>query len=271
MKKLVVLLFLLLAFGFLFADEETTVEVPTGLVPPMVLVEKGTFTMGEMFLATLTYDFYVGKYEVTFAEYDKFILDIGGITPSDNGWGRGQRPVINVSWWDAIAFCNWLSQDEGLPKAYDSDGNLLDANGNITTDPSKTVGYRLLTETEWEFAARGGKKTEGYRYSGSNTVGRVAWYLLNSWRKSQEVGEKAPNELGIYDMSGNVWEWCSDFFAGFTRDVKTDPYVDKGSNRVIRGGSWNDGASGVRLLSRDSSPSAVSNAEIGFRIARTAH
>jgi len=116
-----------------------------------VLVEKGSFTMGDTWgdgydnekpthKVTLTYNFYIGKYETTFDEYDVFCEATGIVKPDDKGCGRGSRPVINVSWTDAITYCNWLSDKEKLPKAYDSNGNLLDKDGRITTDPSEVVG-----------------------------------------------------------------------------------------------------------------------------------
>ncbi len=247
----------------------------------MVLVERGEFIMGDtwgvgrseerpVFGVRFTYDYYIGKYAVTFNEYDRFILDTGWRTPSDSNWGRGQRPVINVSWWDAIAYCNWLSDKEGLPKAYDDKGNFLDGNGKITTDPSRVIGYRLPTEAEWEYAARGGNKSNDYRYSGSNIVGNVAWYEDNSGMKTQEVGRKAPNELGIYDMSGNIWEWCSDWYASYTSSAKTNPYnATPGANRVLRGGSWSFSAAGVRVAFRfGRSPTRADDYD-GFRITRT--
>ncbi len=191
----------------------------------LVFVAKGSFTMGDTWgdgwydekpthKVTFTYDFYIGKYETTFDEYDAFCEAIGRSKPRDRGWGRGQRPVIRVSWWDAIAYCNWLSKKEGLPKAYDSNGNLLDKDGRVTTDPSKVVGYRLPTEAEWEYAARGGNKSKGYKYAGSDNEDEVAWYWQNSGDKyltgdwdddtikenncrTQELGKKAPNELGM--------------------------------------------------------------------------
>ncbi len=135
----------------------------------MALVEKGSFTMGDTWgggdsdekpthKVTFTYDFYIGKYEVTFDEYDAFCEATGRSKRSDSGWGRGNRPVINVSWWDAIEYCNWLSEKENLPKAYDSKGNLLDKDGRVTTDPSKVVGYRLPTEAEWNTRPVAGTK-----------------------------------------------------------------------------------------------------------------
>jgi len=247
----------------------------------LVLVEKGSFTMGDTFgdgqsdekpthKVIFTYNFFIGKYETTFDEYDAFCEATGRTKPSDSGWGRGNRPVMNVNWWDAIAYSNWLSEKEKLPKAYDNNGNLLDKDGRITTDPSKVAGYRLLTEAEWEYAARGGNKSLEYRYAGSDTADDIAWYSSNSGGKTQEVGKKAPNELGIYDMSGNVWEWCSDWKSDYSSSVQTNPYNGtSGSERVIRGAGWGNVEIYVRVVDHSSGSPSYAGDSVGFHICRT--
>ncbi|WP_367362805.1 formylglycine-generating enzyme family protein [Mesotoga sp.] len=263
-------------------------------------VERGTFTMGDMWgggdsdekpthKVTFTYNFYIGKYEVTFDEYDAFCEATGRSKPEDEGWGRGSRPVINVSWNDAIAYCNWLSEKEGLPNAYDSTGNLLDKDGRKTTDPSRVVGYRLPTEAEWEYSARGGNKSKVYNYAGSDNIDDVAWYWRNSgdkyltgdwhWNtitknncRTQEVGKKAPNELGIYDMSGNVWEWCSDWhdIEYYSKSPMTNPYNSTaGSVLENRGGGWCNSVAYTRLAIRSFSSSTRTYDDLGIRICRT--
>jgi len=189
--------------------------------------------------------YYISKYEVTFAQYDKFCEGTGRSKPGDKGWGRGSRPVISVSWNDAKAFCEWLSKKRGR---------------NI----------HLPTEAQWEYAARGGNRSRGYRYSGSNNAGDVAWYNSNSGNKTHPVGQKIPNELGIYDMSGNVWEWCSDWYSSSyysSSPYKSPKCPSSGSYRVRRGGSWFSDADGMRSASRNGvDPSGRYNG-IGFRLA----
>jgi len=269
----------------------------------MALVKGGTFQMGDehgdlgderspVHTVKLAYDYYIGKTEVTFNEYDAYCEDTGKTKPDDWGWGRGSRPVIYVSWYDAIGYCNWLSEQEGLSKAYDSEGNLLDKNGRQTTDITKVEGYRLPTEAEWENAARGGhKSTEDYKYAGSNNLKDVGWYWQNSgdrilggtdadWNpgtirannsKTHEVGQKAPNELGIYDMSGNVWEWCHDWYGSYSSSTQTNPTgPNNASNRVLRGGCWYLDAQLCRVANRRSSNAPNGSYHvIGFRVART--
>ncbi len=264
------------------------VEIDTrgsdGPLPVMEFVERGSFRMGSALAGALldeepvhgvalSYDFHMGRYEVTFGEYDAFCTATGRQLPPDEGWGRGSRPVINVTWWDAVEYCNWLSEREGLRPAYDDYGYLLDSNGQETTDVSTVAGYRLPTEAEWEYAARGGKKGRGYKYSGSDDIDEVAWYGDNSRSTTQEVGMKAPNELGLYDMSGNVWEWCSDWYSHdyYDESPEVNPYNDLiDLERVMRGGSAGLDPTCARVTSRESlEPSAAGNG-VGFRVCRTA-
>jgi len=202
-------------------------------------IQGGTFTMGRgnsVHQATLS-SFYMSATEVTFDQYDTFCEATGAKKPDDNGWGRGNRPVINVSWSDAIDFCQWLSMETGSE-------------------------VRLPNEAEWEYAAVGGRKSKGYTYSGSDNWKEVSWSEGNSGHRTHPVGEKKPNELGLYDMSGNVWEWCADWPA---RDA------NKNGNDIrstVRGDSNGNPASnprqhGVRI-ERESRHN-----NIGFRIVKT--
>lgn len=258
-----------------------------------VLVRGGTFMMGDevgdlhercrpVHQVTLTYDYWIGKHQVTFDEYDAFCEDTGRNIARDQGWGRGTRPVIYVNWWDAVAYCNWLSEKEGVPVAYrllgeSDEGQLLDASGNVTTDIKKVVGYRLPTEAEWEYAARGGKYSSPCLFSGSDNPDDAAWYRDNSYndesrgRTTWPIGLKLPNALGIYDMSGNVNEWCTDRWYAYTDVPRTNPYVSSGPSRVIRGGSWSNTATEVRVSYRFGDAPTFPHNNRGFRIARTVH
>ncbi|WP_292590422.1 formylglycine-generating enzyme family protein [Mesotoga sp. UBA5557] len=276
-KSILVALFVVSLLVLTFASNERAMT----MIGNLVLVEKGSFAIGDTWgdgdtderpahKVTLTYDFLIGKYEVTFDEYDTFCEATGRSKPSDCEWGRGDRPAINVSWNDAIAYCSWLSERERLPMSYDSDGNLLDKDGRITADPSKVVGYRLPTEAEWEYAARGGNKSEGFRYAGSDDISEVAWFDRNSEGMTQEVGLKLPNELGLFDMSGSLWEWCSDSFGDYDEVEQTNPYISNGSVRVIRGGGWSYVARALRVTSRNGVSPTGTSFSIGFRVCRTA-
>ncbi|KAA0259649.1 MAG: hypothetical protein EDM75_08215 [Chlorobiota bacterium] len=189
------------------------------------------------------------KFEVAKIEATQELWEsVMGSNPSN--FKGSKKPVEEVSWYDAVEFCNKLSEKEGLQKAYSGSGD------NIKCDFSAN-GYRLPTEAEWEYAARGGNQSKGYEYSGSSDLDDVGWYYDNSGRETKEVGRKQPNELGLYDMSGNVWEWCWDI------------YSDSGSNRVKRGGSWLDYADDCRVADRGNDDPDSRGDINGFRLVRT--
>ena len=231
----------------------------------MVLVKGGTFQMGEdkeAHQVTLN-DFLIAKHQLTFDEYDAFCKATGRELPKDERWGRSNRPVINVNWFDVVNYCNWRSQQEGFSEVYQIKQQQVDANWQAN-------GYRLPTEAEWEFAARGGQKSQGFEYSGSNNADEVAWYEENSGDETHPVGEKKANELGLYDLSGNVWEWCGDWYGDYPSKATNDPKgPDTGSYRVLRGGSWDLGAGYCRVAIRSNDAPSYADGFYGFRLART--
>ena len=206
-------------------SDNVSIPVKNGISIDMVRVEAGTFIMGatpEMespfdwekptHQVTLTNDYYIGKYEVTQALWQ-------AVMDNNPSYFKGDDlPVEMVSWDDCQEFISKL---------------------NIIT--GKT--FRLPTEAEWEYAARGGNKSRGYQYSGSNNLSDVAWYEDNSGKKTHAVGSKQSNELGIYDMSGNVWEWCQDWLTPYSSSSQVNPTgANSGPGRVYRGGSWTNNA-----------------------------
>ena len=203
------------------------------LTANMVYVSGGTFTMGAtseqgsdayydekpVHSVTLS-SFYICKYEVTQALWNAVM----GSNPSN--WKGDDLPVETVSRDDCQTFIRKLNALTGK-------------------------NFRLPTEAEWEFAARGGNNSRGYKYAGSNNIETVAWYDGNSGNKTHAVGTKSPNELGLYDMSGNVWEWCQDRYGSYSGASQTNPTgASSGSRRVLRGGSWGNYAWNCRLSHR---------------------
>jgi len=224
--------------------------------PEMILVQGGTFMMGctgEQGSSCLTNEepahsvtvesFYIAKFEITQWQWDTLM----GNNPSDFQKGRNY-PVENVTWNDVQQFISRL---------------------NAATNKR----YRLPTEAEWEYAARGGNRSQGFRYSGSNTIGDVAWYRDNTPSQGQDgygtqpVGTKSPNELGIYDMNGNVIEWCGDLYGEYSGDAQQNPTGPlTGTDRVQRGGSWGQPAQSCRITWRlNKYPTAKGN-NAGFRL-----
>ena len=298
-----VLMTMMLSFGIMSCGEEDPTEEPnsspsaldktdiftTLVYDDMVYVEGGTFTMGAqsssssssnydsdaysdespVHQVTLS-DFYIGKYEVT-QQLWEYVMKYSGTTADgssmsayasdvwlgtnpSSSYGVGiYYPAYYVSWEDIV--------------------NIFIPRLNRIT--GKT--FRLPTEAEWEYAARGGNKSKGYKYSGSNTIGDVAWYNDNAYSLgygtpdygTHQVGSKLPNELGIYDMSGNVWEWCSDWFSSsyYSSTPSANPTgPTTGSNRVRRGGCWYNHAQNCRVSYRYSCIPENRDSYLGFRL-----
>ena len=235
--------------GSSLSGNALTISVKNGISIEMVKVEAGSFDMGAtpemkkpydwekpVHRVTLTNNYYIGKYEVTQALW-KIVM---GSNPSN--FKGDNLPVENVSWNNCQKFISKLNKLTGK-------------------------SFRLPTEAEWEFAARGGNKSRGYLYGGSNAIGDVAWYEGNSSFMTHAVGTKQPNELGIYDMTGNVWEWCQDWYDSYSSSPQTNPTgAVSGSYRVDRGGSWNCLARSCRASCRDRCTPDYRNNSCGLRL-----
>ncbi|MFC2085074.1 SUMF1/EgtB/PvdO family nonheme iron enzyme [Bacteroidota bacterium] len=242
-------------------------EIP----PDMIYVQGGSFQMGDTFgdgdsderpVHDVTKDdFYISKYEVSNEQYVEFLNSEGNQTEGGVTWldindsdcrieytggeyiqknGYEDHPVVEVTWYGARAYCEW-------------------------------IGGRLPTEAEWEYAARGGIESNGYKYSGSNNIEDVAWYSGNSGGTTNAVGEKYPNELGIKDMSGNVLEWCNDWYDEDYYDISPDNNPQgpgSGTYKVLRGGSWNYFTRDCRVSYRYRYLPGYSDCDSGFRVAQ---
>lgn len=238
------------------------------LAPELVLLPRGSFLMGSpeneagrwdeegpQHQVTIDYDLAVGKYPVTFEEWDAFAAETGGYQPDDAGWGRGRRPVINVSWDDAQAYVRWLSQKTGKP-------------------------YRLLSESEWEYAARAGTSTP-FSTGQTITTGQANFdgnYTYNGSskgvyrEKTVSVGSFAANAFGLYDMHGNVHEWVQDCWTNNYNGAPNNGGAVEGNNcasRVLRGGSWNYSPGILRSAYRNYISPVLRVHFYGFRVART--
>ncbi len=233
-------------YGGGFSNQTITVKV-NGVSFEMVYVEGGSFDMGATFeqgrdayekpvhSVTLS-DYYIGRCEVTQELWEAVM----GSNPSE--FKGAKNPVESVSWNDCQNFIKKLNSLTGRT-------------------------FRLPTEAEWEYAARGGNQSSHYKYSGSGNIDDVAWHYGTSGGSTHAVGTKSPNELGIYDMSGNVWEWCSDWYGFYSAGAQTNPQgPSSDSCRVLRGGSWGNDARGCRVSNRNLSGPGNSNGHSGLRL-----
>ena len=231
------------------SDNTLTIPVKNGINIEMVKVEAGSFNMGAtpemkspyevekpVHRVTLTNNYYIGKYEVTQALWQAVM----GSNPSH--FKGDALPVEQVRWKDCQKFITKLNRLTGK-------------------------NFRLPTEAEWEYAARGGNKSRGYRYSGSNTIDDVAWYENDALSQTHPVGTKQPNELEIYDMTGNVMEWCQDWYGSYSSSPQVNPTgAASGSYRVVRGGGWSDSARDCRTSDRDFISPGGRSSDLGLRL-----
>lgn len=272
--------------------------------PQMILVAGGVFRMGDSLgdaderppHKVRVEDFYMARTETTRAEFEAFVKATayrsdaergeGSYVWDSLGWhkkegvdwrhtetGRERRgsdagtyPVAHVSWNDAAQYCNWLSVQAGLQPAYE-----FRADTFFRFEPD-AGGYRLPTEAEWEFASGGGVSQRENRHSKRELIGKQAWYSGNAGRRSHPVALKEPNSLGIYDLSGNVWEWCHDWYGAdfYARKAVNRPVSgpETGTTRCLRGGSWNNSGKHLRHSNRSSRYPDFRDGSVGFRVVR---
>ncbi|MGE4520652.1 MAG: formylglycine-generating enzyme family protein [Desulfobacteraceae bacterium] len=256
--------------GFVLSEEKFT----NFLGMEFVYIKPGTFMMGspssesgrendeKQHKVTLTKGYFMQTTEVTIGQYRKYLQETGDDTGVDwkdddcpikknssyslsgNKFGQSDKqPMVEISWHGAKKFADWLSKKDGIT-------------------------YRLPTEAEWEYAARAGTTTAYCFGDNSGSLGNYAWYDDNSGSKTHEAGLKKPNKLGLYDMHGNVWEWCEDWFGDYPSGHVTDPSgPGSGSYRVLRGGGWSDSARSCRGANRFNHSPGDTNNLYGFRLA----
>ncbi len=350
-KALTVLMATLLVLQVRIAESEGAAVMSESMQGKMVLIEGGTFEMGDVFgdgaederpvhKVTLS-DFYLNQFEVTVAEFRAFVEDTGYKTsaegPDDKNaqdeimqqfrspdltdedrqrlrheylrysgtayWDAQARkwsgyrsdinwrspgieqsdshPVLGISPDDAMRYCNWLSERDGLPVAYDLEtGDILDREGRPTLDITAVVGYRLPTEAEWEYAAR--ESGHKVRFGNGKDIARSAeinfqgdqgdyeYVELDSYiAGTVPVGSYTPNALQLFDMSGNAWEWVSDRYALYSDQPQTNPYITEGRMHAARGGRWGGDAYAARTSHRDPYPRNDRCNNTGFRVAHS--
>ncbi|MDD2229328.1 MAG: SUMF1/EgtB/PvdO family nonheme iron enzyme [Candidatus Cloacimonetes bacterium] len=262
----------------------------TALLPednPLILVEGGAFNNGTSDVTISS--FYLDKYELTQDEYVA-VMDTNPTSGYGNFGVGSNHPIYNVSWFNAIEYSNRRSMQEGLTPCYSystygtnpaywpGGWNTSNANHTNVSCDWTANGYRLPTEAEWQFAARGGNQTHNYTYSGSDDIDAVAWFYNNACAMGifypdygvHTVGTKLANELGLYDMSGNIWEWCWDTYGSYPSGSQNNPTgANSGLYRMLRGGAWNHNSNFCEVSDRYYNEPANYYYNIGFRVCRS--
>jgi formylglycine-generating enzyme len=274
--RILLLSLLVLSFLLSCSSDKNTNPNTTRINIDSVLIPAGTFQMGNTgafagledekttHQVTLTKSFYMGKYEVIQAQWK-------AIVGTDSSHFIGDSlPVEEVNFFDIVNFCNKLSDNNGFTKCYTINGTEVTCNWNAN-------GWRLPTEAEWEYACKAGTTKDIYSGNITNSgcepidsnLGLIAWYCGNAGEKTHPVGQKQPNSFGLYDMSGNVYEWCWDWYGDYSNNPVTDPKgPDTGTMRVLRGSSWEHEANVCRSSSRHNHELTHRCEKAGFRIVR---
>lgn len=294
-KPISILVLIVSALSILIYSQANNIEI----TKEMRLVESGSFIMGckngnedeSPVHQVEVSDFYISKYEVTNKQFIFFLNSIGA---SKDGFYKTKNlidlqpdipinykdgfyfqkndifrniatPAARITWFGAIYFCNWLSKIDSLNPVYEIKNDTVICNWQLN-------GYRLPTEAEWEYAARGGRKSKNYKFAGSNSPYEVGWFYNQSGGRPHKVGTKNPNELGIYDMAGNVYEWCWDWYDKkyYSKSKVINPKGPKnGETRVLRGVAYEHNEHYLRISNRDHNRPEDSFTYSGFRIARS--
>ena len=271
-------------------DEGGFLELPSSEIVSFSCIKAGTFTMGSssgdsdekpVHEVTLTHDFEIQTTELTQGQWKAAF----GSNPSNFSSCGDDCPVETINWYEALHYANWLSEQEGYTPCYvitgcnsncvgcdrecSNDVKLKKADGTEASTPYECEGYRLPTEAEWEYAIRAGTTTAYYCGDSSSCLSDIAWYSSNSGSKTHEAGQKDPNDWGLYDMSGNVWEWVWDWYnSSYSGDVTNPDGPYSGSYRVLRGGGWNS-AGACRSANRSNNSPGARGDDYGVRFVRS--